>query len=118
MEITPFFDDGGVRRVRIAGRIVQNDLDEKRATLDQLFSPGESASPMLLDLSAADFIDSSGLSCLLVWHKRYDSAKSKLVLHSIPPMIFDVLRMMRLDVVFNIADDETAAREMLQGAAS
>ena len=117
MEITPFFDDAGVRRVSIAGRIVQSDLDEQRAALDRLLSPGESARPMLLDLSAADFIDSSGLSWLLVWHKRYNSAKSKLVLHSIPPMVLDVLHMMRLDLVFNIAADERAAREMLQGAA-
>jgi anti-anti-sigma factor len=117
MEITPFLDDGGVRRVSIAGRIAQNDLDEKRASLDRLLSPGESPFPMLLDLSATDFIDSSGLSWLLVWHKRYNCAKSKLVLHSIPPMVLDVLRMMRLDLVFNIAADEKAARDMLQGAA-
>jgi anti-anti-sigma factor len=117
MEITPFFDDAGVRRVSIAGRIVQSDLDEQRAALDRLLGPGESPQPMLVDLSAADFIDSSGLSWLLVWHKRYNCAKSKLVLHSIPPMILDVLRMMRLDLVFNIAPDETTAREMLQGAA-
>jgi anti-sigma B factor antagonist len=117
MEITPFFDDAGVRRVSISGRIVQNDLDEKRAALDRLLGPGESAHPLLLDLSAADFIDSSGLSWLLVWHKRYNGANSKLVLHSIPPTILDVLRMMRLDMVFHIAADEKAAREVVQGAA-
>ncbi len=100
----------------IAGRIVQNDLSEHRATLERLMDPGQSAQPLLLDLTQADFIDSSGLSWLLVWHKRYSGAKSKLVLYSIPPMVLDVLRMMQLDSVFNIADDETTARQMLEGA--
>jgi anti-anti-sigma factor len=117
MEITPFFDDAGVRRLNISGRIVQGDLDEKRAALERYLSPDESAHPLLLNLADADFIDSSGLSWLLVWHKRYACAKSKLVLHSISPIILDVLRMMRLDSVFNIAADEASAREMLQGAA-
>ena len=78
--------------------------------LDRLMQCGEPPGPLLLDLGAADFIDSSGLSWLLMWHKRYASAGAKLVLHSIPPMVGDVLRMMRLDSVFNIAADEKAAR--------
>jgi anti-anti-sigma factor len=115
MDITAVADEVGVRRLSITGRIVQSDLDKNRASLDRFLYPGESPRPLLLDLSEADFIDSSGLSWLLVWHKRYNTAKSKLILHSIPPMVLDVLRMMRLDQVFNVATDEAAALEMLEG---
>jgi len=117
MDITAMADEVGTRRLGIAGRITQNDLGEQWAALDRMMNPGESPRPLLLDLGAADFIDSSGLSWLLMWHKRYACAGTKLVLHSISPMVFDVLRMMRLDSVFNVAADENAARAMLEGAA-
>ena len=78
--------------------------------------PGDPPRPLLLDLTGADFIDSSGLSWLLMWHKRYCTAGTKLILHSIQPMVFDVLRTMRLDSVFHIAPDENAGREMAEGA--
>jgi anti-anti-sigma factor len=118
MDITTMADDVGVRRISIGGRIVQSALSEQSAALDRFLNVGESPRPLLLDLAEADYIDSSGLSWLLVWHKRYSCAHTKLVLHSIPPMVFDVLRTMRLDQVFNIADDEQSARGMLEGAAA
>lgn len=116
MDITAMADDVGVRRVRVKGRIVQNSLGEQWSSLDRLLSPGEPPRPLLLDLTDADFIDSSGLSWLLMWHKRYCTAGTKFVLHSIQPMVFDVLRTMRLDTVFHIADDEHAGRELAEGA--
>ena len=116
MDIQTMPDEVGVRRLSVTGRITQNDLGEQWAALDRLMYPGDAPCPLLLDLGAADFVDSSGLSWLLMWHKRYNGLGTKLVLHSVPPMVFDVLRMMRLDSVFNIASDEKAARAMLQGA--
>ncbi len=116
MDITAMADDVGVRRVRVRGRIVQNSLGEQWSTLDRLLSPGEPPRPLLLDLADADFIDSSGLSFLLMWHKRYCTAGQKLILHSIQPMVFDVLRTMRLDSVFHIAADEETGRQMTEGA--
>jgi anti-anti-sigma factor len=116
MDITAMADDVGVRRLRIRGRIVQNSLGEQWSALDRLLNPGEPPRPLLLDLAEADFIDSSGLSFLLMWHKRYCTAGTKFVMHSIQPMVFDVLRTMRLDSVFHIAADEGAGRQMIEGA--
>jgi len=117
MEITAKAEEAGVRRVRVSGRIVQNSLGEQWSVLDRALSPGDPPRSLLLDLFEADFIYSSGLSWLLMWHKRYNTAGVKLILHSIQPMVMDVLRTMRLDTVFHIAQDESSARQMLEGAA-
>jgi len=59
------------------------------------------------------FIDSSGLSWLVVCHKRFVQAGGRLVLHSVSPAIMELFKMMRLELVLEIADNEDAAMELV-----
>jgi len=63
---------------------------------------------VLLSLEATPFVDSSGLAWLVATHRRLREAGGKLVLHSIPPGVVDLLKIMSLDQVLNLADDESA----------
>ena len=38
-----------------------------------------------------------------------------MVLHSVPPLVMQVLGIMRAELVFHIASDEMVALQMLQG---
>ncbi|OHB81672.1 MAG: hypothetical protein A2V98_06875 [Planctomycetes bacterium RBG_16_64_12] len=70
---------------------------------------------VVLSLAKTPFIDSSGLSWLVTTHRRFCEAGGKLVLHSTPPTLLDLLKMMRLELALNLADDESAALRAIRG---
>jgi len=112
MNIETRSSEGVVRRLRLTGRLVQSELAQQSEAVEQSLAVAGSPQPVLLDLSDADFIDSSGLSWLLVWHKRHRAAGGRLILHSLPSLVMDVVKMMRLDLVLDLAEDEEAALAM------
>jgi len=106
-------DVEGVRRVRAAGCLSENHAPAM--TLETLLGDGCYASQVTLDLKHIDFIDSSGIGWLLGAHRRFRSAGGKLVLHSIPPIVGQTLKVLRMDEVFRLAKDESAARSLVRG---
>lgn len=81
---------------------------------DHLGSQGHAAK-ILLNLMEADMIDSSGYSWLLNHNSAFRDKGGAMVLHSIPPLVMQVLGIMRAELVFHIAPDEIVALKMLQG---
>jgi anti-anti-sigma factor len=94
---------------------VQSESPPKLESLVELLGPRGYARRVLMSLAQTRFIDSAGLSWMVVCHKRFCQGGGKLVLHSITPEIFELLKMMRLDLALYLADDEAAARELVQG---
>ena len=115
MELTVASDDGGVLRLQLAGSITQDDLWPFSDPMLELLGEEGYARKVALSLADVDFIDSSGISWLLVRHKRFRQAEGKLVIHSVPPMVAEVVKMLRLNLVFLLADDETAAAALAEG---
>jgi anti-anti-sigma factor len=108
-------DDEETLRVQLGGRVVQEDLAPENDALEGLLDDRGYARRVLVDLSQAEYIDSSGLAMLLGWHKRLSGAGGKLVLHSIPPQVMDTLRILRMELVLAMARDETAALALARG---
>jgi len=109
MKLTLLSDDGDVALVQCAGEISQLRFQTDGNPLaGVLCSPGPRK--VLLNLSRAEWIDSSGISWLIVCHKNYP-----LVLCSVPPSITETLRFVHMDRIFRIADDEAAARSLVAG---
>jgi anti-anti-sigma factor len=54
-------------------------------------------------------IDSSGVNWLLQRRSRFRQEGGRLVLHSLPPTIENVLKMLRMQRVLEIAEDEASA---------
>ena len=71
---------------------------------------------MLLDLSAADRLDSSGIGWLLECHHRFNDAGGKMVVHSIPAQLQQVISMMKLHQVLRLARNLEHAAAILEAA--
>jgi len=108
-------DSAEICRIRAEGdiRAVEEPRDPRE--IEELLGPQCYRRPILLDLQDAAHIDSSGVSWLIKCHKLCQSEGGKLVLHSIPPSVVGILKMLRLEQVLNMAEDETAASLLAQG---
>ncbi len=118
MELELVSAGGDLVRIRLIGRVVRTDSVSDPDPLARVAGQDVYKNSVLLDLSESDYIDSSGLSWLLVCHKRFCEAGGQLLLHSLAPSVKETIRMMRLDLVLNVADDESAALELVRKAAS
>jgi len=111
MKLTLASDEGGVVSITVAGSVTQNDLDPGRDVLKHTSGDDVYFKTLLMDLSGADFLDSSGVGWLLTCHKRFEERGGRLVLHSVPPTVGNVLRVLRMERVLRIAENEKAARK-------
>ena len=69
---------------------------------------------VLLDLSKVGYINSTGISWLVVSHRRVEQDGGRLVLHSAQPFVRGVLDLMQLSTVLHLAADEPAARSLAE----
>lgn len=116
MDLHVLSQDGDLVRLSAKGRIVADDPSDPAKPLDELLERRGYRANTLIDLQETEFIGSSGVSWLLELHKRLHQAGGKLVLYSVPVIVMEVLKVMRLDRVFFIAEDEAAAVVMVRGA--
>jgi anti-anti-sigma factor len=114
MEMRVLSDDGDVLRVEVIGRIEQGDLATQPEPMGELLGPRGYLRNVLVSLAQTQFIDSSGLSWLVVCHKRFCQAGGRLVFHSVQPVISQLFKLMRLDLALYAAKDEAAALELVR----
>jgi anti-anti-sigma factor len=62
-----------------------------------------------VDLRPIDFLSSSGVALLIGLRRRVESAGGSLVLYGMHPHVRDLLRIMKIAPLFQIADDEDSA---------
>lgn len=116
MQLSVRSDEGPVLRVDIHGRINMAVLAEQQEALGELIACEGYKRTVLLDMSGAELVDSAGLSWLVVQHKRFCDAGGRLVIHSVPFTILETLKVMRLDQVLHVAENESQALQLAQGA--
>ena len=100
---------GDVVQISIAGRITQRELSPLHDPLGDLLGPMTYNKTVVVDLSRAEYVDSSGIGWLLSCHKRFRGGGGKLVLHSLPPVVSNVVRVLKLDTVFQLAGNQQQA---------
>jgi anti-sigma B factor antagonist len=69
---------------------------------------------VVLDCSALEAIDSTGLGLLVRWLRRTQVLGGDLVLYAVQPRVREVLRVTRLAPLFELVDTEAAAAEAFQ----
>jgi anti-anti-sigma factor len=109
MKMTVLSDDKGLARLECEGNVV--DIAGRRP-LAELLGPSCYSRIVLLNLEKTDYMDSNGISWLITSHKRFKEAGGRLILHSLPPRILDMLKFLRLTTVLNCAADEHQARKL------
>lgn len=78
--------------------------------LSQLVGESCFAGKVMLNLAKATFLDSSGVGWLVQLQKKFNEAGGLMVLHSAPPLLGQVLQLLKMHTLLHIAADEAAAR--------
>ncbi len=89
----------------IRGEAASNDLEPE---LTRLVS-SDGARQVLLDLGRVEFVTSSAIVQLIMLNTALTNAGARLILCSLRPEVYDAFSTMRLDTLFQIEDDRTAA---------
>jgi anti-anti-sigma factor len=118
MKIHRISQENDVVLLRTEGRITPDLFSGDTEPLQGLCGPEIYGQKVLLSLDGSEYINSSGVGWLLVCHKRFREAGGMLVLHSIPKVVNNVLRLLRMDQVFQMANDVEEARAKLNGESS
>ncbi len=89
------------------------DLEYSASMRDILLKAADEGTGVVVDLSGVTMIDSSGVAGLL---EAFQSARKRgkgFILASVDESVLRVLKLARLDTVFEIADDIEAARQAI-----
>ena len=115
MDLSIVSQDADVTQIKVGGRITQRQLANTADAIVDLLGPDAYKLKILLDMRDAEFLDSSGISWLLIVHKRCREQGGKFVLFALPPMVSNVLKILRMQLVFDIANTQEEALKKAQG---
>src|SRR5262245_41527772 len=104
--------DGPLIRFEAIGKLTRDGWTGNGDPLATLFGDGIYQQRCLLSLNQALYIDSTGVEWLLRAHQRFRQEGGMLVLHSATPAGKQLLKVMRMDLVLNIAATEHEAVEL------
>ena len=113
MRLALVANDADCVRVQITGGITSKELKQDEDPMEDLMGSEIYTRNVLLSLRDNDYIDSSGISWLLARHRQFGDNGGRLVLHSLAPFVLNVIRIMKMNLVFEIADDEADAERKL-----
>jgi len=116
MELKLVWNEGNLVRVESSGKVSRDGWAPAHNPFADLFGPTIFSRNVLLNLKSSNYLDSTGVEWLLSNHKRFNAAGGKLVIHGFNPVMAQILKMMRMELVLNLAKDEAAAMEMANGA--
>lgn len=118
MKLSVDTDDGRTANVRVAGSVTQQEIALLADPLGELLGPDAYKRTVCMDLGNTGFLDSSGINWLILSHKRFREQGGRLVLHSLPPLVMNVIKILKMQRVFEIADSPQAARSLAAAAKS
>jgi len=104
----------GVTVVRLAGRFDAYTAPTIKEKFLELQAAGRAK--LVVDLSAVDFVDSTGLATLVAGLKQCRQAGGDLKLAGLRSRVRVIFELTRLDWAFQIHENEMAALSEFQGA--
>jgi anti-anti-sigma factor len=107
--------DGDFCRVASEGDISLIDQIRANNPLEKLLGQGCFSRKILFNIEKSSYIDSSGVSWLIKCHKLCQAEGGKLFIHSIPPTVMGILKLLRMDQVLTLVEDDQAATQLAQG---
>lgn len=113
MQVSIVSDDGAVVRVKVKGHVTQTELTSSTDPLKALLNSDYSRR-VLLELSEAHFLDSSGVGWLLSSHQHFRTGGGVMAIHSVHANARKVLKVLKMELVLNIFDNETSALEFVR----
>ena len=98
---------GGVDIVNVSGEIHLTTAPRFRERLEQIIAAGDGT--LVLDLTAVEFIDSTGLSVLLGALRQIGQHKGHMALVCTNPTVLRLFEITSLDTTFEIFPERPAA---------
>src|SRR5262249_35113948 len=112
MQIQLLADEGNLVRMAIAGPLDSLNASAEADVLVNILHRRTQGRTVLMDLTRATFINSSGVSWMLICNKHLDEGGGRLIVHSVPPLIMQILQFFRMNKILTLASDEAAARDV------
>ena len=109
MRLTIASDNGDVLLLEASGSISQNDVSRLDDPMRGLLGELGFGRKVVLDFSGVEFVDSSGIGWLMGSHKRFRQDGGKLVIHSVRPVVTEILKILKFHQVLVITKNERAA---------
>jgi len=97
----------GTWNVTLNGKLTIDQLESFKTMLDPLII--KKTTTIIVDFSAATFLDSSGLGMLLTTANRAKSAGIDFILRNVPETIRTILNTAKVDSFFVIQESNDAA---------
>jgi len=117
LEVKMLINDNDLVQLESSGTVSRDGWGLGTNPIEQACGPAVYSKKVLLSLASCRYLDSTGVEWLLRCHKRFAMAGGKLIIHSVAPVVSQILKIMRMDLVLNLAENETQARSLLEGAA-
>jgi anti-anti-sigma factor len=114
MEITLESGESDAVWLRCGGAITQNSTTACGDLLRDHAGNDAYDKTVIIDLSETSRIDSSGVSWLLTCQKRCREHGGRFILHSLPPDVSNVLKVLRLDRALEIAANRGDVQQLLE----
>lgn len=114
MKISIDSEEGGTVCMRVAGSVTQKEIEILADPMSDLLGADAYRRRVCLDLGNTAFLDSSGINWLILSNKRFREQGGRLVLHSLPPLVMNVIKILKMQRVFEIVDSSQSAKKLLQ----
>jgi anti-anti-sigma factor len=115
MKLDLVSNEDKIMRVRNHGTITLADVNRDNP-LEQLLGPNCFQNKILLNLEQTNYIDTAAISWFISCHKACQNAGGRFIIHTVPPMVAQVLELLRMNEILNMAEDDAQALAMAQGA--
>lgn len=110
MRLSTVSEEGQWVRIKVHGSVTQQGFSADTDPLRDLMGSDVYGRKVSLDLDEAESVDSSGIGWLLGCHKRFREMGGCIVLCSVPPLIAQLLQLLRLDRIFPLNEDGDVVR--------
>jgi anti-anti-sigma factor len=116
LELKMLINENDLVQLESSGTVSRDGWGLGTNPIEQACGPAVYSKKVLLSLASCRYLDSTGVEWLLRCHKRFAMAGGMLIIHSVAPAVSQILKIMRMDLVLNLAENETKARSLLEGA--
>jgi len=106
----------GVTLIRIAGRVDHDQAGALEAALTPYLEGAET--PLLLDMENVRFLTSAGLRVLMIAAKACKHQARPMAVTGLRPMIAEIVRISRFDLIIPVYPSTQAALEAISAAAT
>jgi anti-anti-sigma factor len=109
MQLFLLSEDDDITCLACEGNITQSLFVPGSDPLEDLLGADGYKRQVLIDLNKTGYIDSSGIGWVVGCHRRFAAAGGRLILYSVPPMVEQVLHLLRLQSYLTLKPDQAAA---------